>query len=95
MSCSRQNLGAIMMREISEMSELGRIVRYHRKRAGLSRAQLSDLAGVGTTVIYELEHGKQTVQFNVVHSILRTLNLSLFIDGPLIAEYLTKTDEKS
>lgn len=84
-----------MAKEISEMSELGRIIRYQRKRAGLSRAALSDLAGVGTTVIYELEHGKRTVQFDVLQSILRTLNLRILLDGPLLEEYPRKIDETS
>lgn len=84
-----------MAKEIKETSELGQIVRYHRKRAGLSRAALSELAGVGTTVIYELEHGKRTVQFDVLRSILRTLNLRILLDGPLMGEYLNKIDETS
>ncbi|MEX2400191.1 MAG: helix-turn-helix domain-containing protein [Rhodothermales bacterium] len=76
------------------MAELGRIVRYHRKRAGLSRAALSDLAGTGTTVIYELEHGKTTVQFDVLRRILGTLNLKLLVDGPLLNEYMSRIDEQ-
>ena len=84
-----------MAKEISEIAELGRIVRYHRKRARLSRAALSELAGIGTTVIYELEHGKSTVQFNVVQSILRTLNLRLLVDGPLLDEYIGRSNETS
>ncbi len=75
------------------MVELGRIVRYHRRRAGLSRAALSDLAGTGTTVIYELEHGKSTIRYDVLQRILTTLNLQLLVDGPLLDEYTSKTDE--
>ena len=84
-----------MAKEISEMTELGRIVRYHRKRARLSRAALAELAGIGSTVIYELEHGKSTVQFNVVQSILQTLNLRLLVDGPLLDEYIERSNETS
>jgi HTH-type transcriptional regulator / antitoxin HipB len=83
------------MKEISEMADLGRIVRYHRKRARLSRAAFSELAGIGTTVIYELEHGKPTVQFDVVQSVLRTLNLTLLVDGPLVDEYVDRSNEAS
>lgn len=84
-----------MAEEITEVVELGRIVRYHRKRARLSRAALSKLAGVGSTVIYELEHGKTTVQFNVLQSILKTLNLRLLVDGPLMNEYIERRNETS
>ncbi|MEX0600679.1 MAG: helix-turn-helix domain-containing protein [Rhodothermales bacterium] len=82
-----------MANEITDMAELGRIVRYHRKRAGLSRAALSDLAGTGTTVIYEIEHGKKTVQFDVLRRILGTLNLKLLVAGPLLNEYMSQIDE--
>jgi y4mF family transcriptional regulator len=84
-----------MANVIADMDELGRIVRYHRKRAGLSRAALSDLAGTGTTVIYELEHGKSTLQFDVLKRILSTLNLKLLVDGPLLDEYMSKANEAS
>lgn len=82
-----------MPREIVDMSELGRIVRYHRKRAGLSRAALSELSGAGATVIYELEHGKPTVQFDILQRVLRTLNLQLLVEGPLLDEFIRKADE--
>jgi|SRR5690606_3390040 len=82
-----------MPRQIDDMSELGRIVRYHRKRAGLSRAALSELSGVGSTVIYELEHGKPTVQFDILQRVLKALNLQLLVDGPLLDEYVSKAGE--
>lgn len=78
---------------IHETSELGRIVRYHRKRAGLSRAALSELAGVGSTVIYELEHGKPTVQLDILQRILKALNMHLLVDGALLDEYVSKAGE--
>lgn len=82
-----------MSLEIKDAAELGRIVQYHRKRARLSRAALSALAGTGTTVIYELEHGKPTVQFDVIRAILQTLNVRLFAEGPLMNEYIARSNE--
>ncbi len=38
------------------------IVLFHRKKSGLSRNQLADLAGVGKTVIYDIEKGKETMR---------------------------------
>ena len=73
--------------------ELGRVITYHRKRAGLSRAELSEMAGVGPTVIYELEHGKESVQFNIIRRILGVLNLRLSVEGPMMNEY--ERNEKS
>jgi DNA-binding XRE family transcriptional regulator len=37
--------------------EISDIVLFHRKKSGLSRNQLADLAGVGKTVIYDIEKG--------------------------------------
>ena len=45
---------------------LNNIVLFHRKQAGLSRQALADLAGVSPTVIYHLENGKETLQWNIV-----------------------------
>ena len=73
------------------IAELGPIVRYHRKRAGLSRAILAELSGVGQTVIYELEHGKETVQFDVIRKLFDVLNLQMQVDGPLMDTYQDET----
>jgi serine/threonine-protein kinase HipA len=40
--------------------KLSEIVLFHRKKSGLTRNQLADLAGVGKTVIYDIEKGKET-----------------------------------
>jgi HTH-type transcriptional regulator/antitoxin HipB len=37
--------------------ELAEVIRMHRKAARLSRVQLAELAGVGKTVIYDIEKG--------------------------------------
>lgn len=74
-------------RSYTDMAQLGDLLRYHRKRAGLTRAELATLANVGQTVLYELEHGKQTVRFDVLTKIMQTLNLSLHVEGPLVDEY--------
>ena len=42
--------------------EIGKLVFFHRKKSGLSRNQLAELAGVGKTLIYDLENGKQTIR---------------------------------
>jgi HTH-type transcriptional regulator/antitoxin HipB len=35
---------------------MSEIVGFHRKQSGLTRQQLADLAGVGKTVIYDIEY---------------------------------------
>ena len=66
--------------------ELGKIIQYHRKRSGLSRIALAELAGIGKTVVFDLEKGKKNVRLQTVLSILGVLNISLELKSPLMAE---------
>jgi len=71
------------------------IIRFHRKAARLSRIQLAELAGVGKTVIFDLEKGKVSVQLDTLAKILKVLNITLVLKSPLL-DNLTKTEnEKS
>jgi y4mF family transcriptional regulator len=76
-----------------ESQNLGRIVRYHRDRAGLSRKHLAAIAGVGKTVIYDIEHGKETVQLRSLLRVLQALNISMQVESPLMEGYHTETNE--
>ncbi|HRR42422.1 MAG TPA: helix-turn-helix domain-containing protein [Syntrophales bacterium] len=62
---------------------LGTIVQRHRKKSGLSRERLGEIAGVGKTVIYDIEHGKTTVRFNTVKKVLDALNIRVRYISPL------------
>lgn len=46
-------------------------VRQQRKLAGLTQAQLAEIAGVGLRFVRDLEQGKATVQLDKVNQILR------------------------
>jgi DNA-binding XRE family transcriptional regulator len=46
--------------------DLKNIVRQHRRLSGLSQAELAKLAGVGKTVVFDIEHGKESVQFDTL-----------------------------
>jgi DNA-binding XRE family transcriptional regulator len=63
------------------------IVYFHRKRAALSRKDLAEIAGVSETVIYYLEKGKVTLQWNIVQAVLKALNIEISYHSPLMAEY--------
>lgn len=66
---------------------LSSIVHYHRKRADLSRLQLANRAGVGKTVIYDLEHGKQSLQWNTIMAILAALKINIRFESELMEEW--------
>jgi len=72
--------------------ELGKIIRYHRKISGLSRVACAELAGIGKTAIYDIEHGKDTVQFRTLLKLLKVLNIKIDLQSPLMQYY---KDEKS
>ena len=69
------------------MQNIGEIIKYHRKRAGLSRIDLANIAGTGKTVIYDIEHGKNTLQFNTLFKIMKALNISVSFDSPLMEDF--------
>ncbi|HOP04663.1 MAG TPA: helix-turn-helix domain-containing protein [Tenuifilaceae bacterium] len=73
---------------------LGDIIKYHRKKAGLSQKSLADIAGVGKTVVFDIEKGKETVQFKSIISVLKVLNISLELNSPLMEKY-NKENENS
>lgn len=66
------------------IANLAKIVIYHRKKSGLNRLELATIAGVGKTVIYDIEHGKSTVRLDTVIKILNVLNIKLELIGPLV-----------
>ncbi|MFZ5942325.1 MAG: helix-turn-helix domain-containing protein [Bacteroidota bacterium] len=79
---------------MNQTNNIPEVIRLHRKAAGLSRIQLADLAGVGKTVIYDIEKGKETVQMNTLYKILKVLNINVVLTSPLMENLLSDKDEK-
>ncbi len=76
-------------------NNLQNIILYHRKQAALSRKDLAELAGVGKTVIYDVEKGKQTVKWSSISAILDALNITIKFSSPLIQEYEKSLDKNT
>jgi len=66
----------------------------HRKAAGLSRVRLAELAGVGKTVIYDIEKGKESVQLDTLRKILKVLNIRIILTSPLMENLQSTANEK-
>ncbi len=66
----------------------------HRKAAGLSRVRLAELAGVGKTVIYDIEKGKESVQLDTLRKILKVLNIKIVLTSPLMEHLQFTANEK-
>lgn len=77
-----------------QADQLAEVLKLHRKAAGLSRIQLAELAGVGKTVIYDLENGKESVQLDTLRKIFKVLNITMVMTSPLMYNLAKTGNEK-
>lgn len=68
---------------------LGQLVRAHRKKAGLTQLALAQMVGIGKTVVFDLEKGKETIQVDSLLKIFRGLNISVTLNSPIMAKLTT------
>ena len=80
---------------MTTIQHIKNIVKYHRKKAGLSQKGLADISGVGKTVVFDIEKGKETVQLKSVVKIFEALNIKIQFDSPLIDTFNSEPHEKS
>jgi y4mF family transcriptional regulator len=66
---------------------IGDVIKYHRKKAGLSQKSLADIAGVGKTVVFDIEKGKETVQFKSLINVFNALNINISLESPLMEKW--------
>lgn len=76
--------GAAILRGENLDHKMSDIILFHRKESGLTRNQLADLAGVGKTVIFDIEKGKETIQFSTLQKVLKALNIKIVFTSPLM-----------
>jgi HTH-type transcriptional regulator/antitoxin HipB len=63
-------------------NEIAKIVHYYRKQSGLSQQELATLAGIGKTVVFDIEKGKETVRLNTLLKVLHVLNIKIKFETP-------------
>ena len=66
---------------------IGKIILFHRRKAGLSRIELARLAGVGKTIVYDLEHGRLSIGFSKLLSLCQVLNIQPQFHSPFMEEF--------
>lgn len=66
--------------------EFADVLKATRKRAGLTQKELADLAGVGKTLIFDLEKGHEMVHFEKLKKICKVLNIQIHFEAPRIKE---------
>lgn len=76
---------------------LGAAIAEHRRQAGLSRVELALRAGVGKTILYDLEHGRTSVRLDLLMRILTVLGMQLHLSGPFVRgiDRLAEGDDES
>ena len=61
-------------------TQLGERIKTAREARGLSQKQLADLAGIGKTAMFDLEHGNPGVRLSTLTAVLDILGMTLRID---------------
>lgn len=74
---------------------IGKMIRFHRKKSGLSLEQLGKLAEVGKTTVFDIEHGKLSVGVNLLLKLLDVLNIKITFYSPLMKLFEEEVNEKS
>ncbi len=71
--------------------KIAKIVQQHRKLSGLSQKELAHLAGVGKTAVFDIEHGKPTIQAQTLFKVFQALNITIEFSSPLLKEIKDET----
>jgi len=61
-------------------ASLGDAIRHYRAEAGLTQAQLAEMAGLQRSYLSELESGKETEQLRRVLHLLRQLGVRMSLE---------------
>ncbi len=78
-----------------DASDIGGLIRYHRKRSGLTQKELGTLSGVGKTAVFDIEKGKLSVRLDTLLKLMNVLNIQIEFQSPLIEKFKEQTLEKS
>ena len=79
--------------QVVELAEVGRVIRFHRTHAGLTRERLAEFSGVSAPTIYRVETGAASARLDTVAALLDALNVSVGFQSPLMDVY--SDDESS
>jgi HTH-type transcriptional regulator/antitoxin HipB len=75
--------------------QISHMVRFHRKQAGLTQEGLGKLAGLGKTVVFDIENGKLSSRLETLLKILNVLNIEMDFNSPLMRLFKESDNEKS
>lgn len=78
-----------------DANQIAAIIHFHRKKSGLSQSGLAKLAGLGKTVIFDIEKGKLSVRFDTLLKVMKVLNIKIELQSPLMGLFKEQLNEKS
>ena len=68
--------------KITDIREIGALVRLARMRLGMSQTDAAICCGVGRRFYVELENGKPSIQLDKLLMVMETLGLEIMVGGP-------------
>ncbi len=68
------------------MKKIAALIHCHRRKSNLTQKQLADLAGIGKTAVFDIEHGKKTVQFDTLQKVCHALNITITLESPIMEQ---------
>jgi HTH-type transcriptional regulator/antitoxin HipB len=74
---------------------IGQMIRFHRKKSGLTQEELGKLAGLGKTVVFDVEKGKSSIKLSTLLKLLFVLNIQITFQSPLMSFCEKEIHEKS
>jgi y4mF family transcriptional regulator len=77
-----------------DLNQISAIIRFHRKKSGLSQEELAKIAGLGKTVIFDIEKGKLSVRFDTLLKVLDVLNIRIEFQSQLMALFQEHLNDK-
>jgi len=80
---------------LSTSDQLASLIRFHRKRAGLSQVDMASMADVSRKVVQDLEASRDGVSWRNLIAVLGVLNVKLRPDGPLIEEWYSRSENEA
>lgn len=66
-----------MKTKITDVSQIGKLIKQERKRQTILQQDLADLSGVSWHFLSNLENGKKTVELGKVLLVLNTLGIEM------------------
>jgi len=86
---------SILLEYLTTSDQLASLVRFHRKRAGLTQVDMASLADVSRKVVQDLEASRDGVSWRNLMAVLAVLNVKLRPTGPLINEWFSRSEIES